>query len=328
MSARCNLEQMLASLDANGWQSAHLMCVLPQLRQRLSAASVEVQQRWMCAMQSNWERIGAQWRDGIDDLAFGLGVLAAEMRHWQVARDCFGASLAQRGVHHATLFNLAATCSQCGSYSGALDYLRRAIALAPEREHYRTECMRLSAWCTATPKLTPLAPAGSQIGATMLGVHHAAALHARQDDAALRRLARLEPCDSVDAARHWIGRQAEIPGNTTLALIHREHGLIGVLALARKGDAATFYYWISRSFQGQGHGSAALGLLKAFASKQGIQQVSSSVYADNERSIRAMQSAGFRWLPEAWEDVGNKRLPRFQLLIASEGQHLDLGATC
>jgi RimJ/RimL family protein N-acetyltransferase len=319
-NARVSFEQTMAILDQSEWHANTLVRLLPQLRLRLPAAPSAIQRQWIDAVEKKWPQITAQLHAGCDDHVFQLGVVASELLYWKRAEASFLASLQYCGAHHATYYNLAIANWQIAKHDTALGHLERAIACVPENQLYLREQATLKAWrdtCRALLDADCLKTSDQpdSVYATLLGPHHAAALLHHQSDAELSRLVRLPYHQSVVAAWRWIQTQASWPEKTTLAVIHPEHGLIGVLAIERSGDAATFYYWISLAFQGRGHGHAALGLLTQLARVQGIRHLYSSVYESNTRSIGVMQRAGFKQLPHVADAVGKERLPYFHLAL-------------
>lgn len=114
-----------------------------------------------------------------------------------------------------------------------------------------------------------------------------------QIDADLARLVGLTRHDSVSESRAWIIRERRA-GRQLYAVMHSQHGMVGVYGLRCWGEVATFYFWLGKAFRGLGYGGAAVALMKQQAEVLGVRRLYSTVLADNSASLRVLLQLGFR----------------------------------
>lgn len=82
------------------------------------------------------------------------------------------------------------------------------------------------------------------------------------------------------------------------AVMHAESGFVGVVSAHRSGKSGFFHFWIGADFQGQGLALPALQLLLAQLRRLRLRRLFTTVYPDNFRSLRVIERAGFRPLPD------------------------------
>jgi RimJ/RimL family protein N-acetyltransferase len=93
-------------------------------------------------------------------------------------------------------------------------------------------------------------------------------------------------------AEEWIAGLAERP-DSLVYTVHRER-LIGVVAIDG-GAAARLGYWLAEPWHGRGFMTEAAAALLAHAiEERGLQEVCSSVFADNPASLRVQEKLGFK----------------------------------
>jgi len=96
----------------------------------------------------------------------------------------------------------------------------------------------------------------------------------------------------VADAEAWIRGLAARPGGLVYT-IHRER-LIGAVAIEGGADDARLGYWLGEAWHGRGFMSEAAGALLSYAfDARGYRAVRSSVFVDNEVSLRMQAGLGF-----------------------------------
>jgi RimJ/RimL family protein N-acetyltransferase len=242
--------------------------------------------------------------DNTQDLAFEFASLAGSFHYWPLAIRFLKVSLDQAGQCSSTHYNLAIAHWQLAAHQQAVWHLSQAVALAPGNPRFQQKLKKLQAWFTHCSTVLgdeiyrPLSWRSEYaLYSTLLGDHHAVALHRQQSNPDIARFVRVDQLNSVAEARQWIKRQNSNPNKTTLVILHPSFGLIGLVALECAGNAALFYYWIGVEFQNQGFGQQALELLCCFAKLKGVSHLFSSVYDMNQSSLRVLRKAGFQPLP-------------------------------
>lgn len=298
-SALC-FEQILHLLDRHRWHARVLALLLPNLIHHLPEAQASIQQRWDQAFRPWWRNLVAQMCEAPEDLAFLLGVLAGRMGRWRLAIRWFELSLQVHGAHPATACNLASAHWHLAEHRQAQHYLHRAIAMAPAHAVAPDQLERLRQWrglCRrklGSDSLCARLPAATSLYASPLGPQHAEPLLRLHGDRAILQWARQPPLPDLAAARRWIDEQIHAPDTLALALLHPRHGMVGLLGLARDGDAATFHYWLAPAHRRQGHGRAVLRLLRRVALRLGIRHLFSAVSRDNTGSLALLARGGYR----------------------------------
>jgi GNAT superfamily N-acetyltransferase len=297
-----SLGQMHTALKLSHWDIKLMKRFMAELKLQLPGVSHGIQKLWATVLGNVWKNHNPT--DKTQDIAFELGVLAGAMHHWTLAIEFFQASLECTGEQSAARYNLAIAYWQLAIHRQALWHLTIAVELDPGNALCRRKLNELKAWDSYCHSILgadffrPASRSGEKIvSASLLGHHHAVALHRRLSSPVVARMARIEQSNSVAEARRWIKREIKARNKTTLAILHPHYGLIGSVALERAGEAAWFYYWIGAEFQNQGYGSQALELLCQFARQNGVSWLYSPVYNNNHRSLRVLRKAGFINLP-------------------------------
>lgn len=233
------------------------------------------------------------------DTDFSEGLAAARSGRWGEAARSFTRSLHRQGACSAVLHNLGIAHWQRANHAEALDCLDEARRLAPDDVRCRTLASRLRAWCeTCEAEIGAQYLEASGLRGTPLGPHHGLALWHLQQDADIVSLAGVPRLESTADARRWLAWQAA--QRQTLGLIDPEHGVVGVISLARHDwtdavDTRHFYYWVGPAFRRRGFGRRALDLVIEVAVRTNVDTLWSVVRQDNERSLRLLRAAGFAY---------------------------------
>ncbi|NRR30334.1 GNAT family N-acetyltransferase [Oxalobacteraceae bacterium] len=140
-----------------------------------------------------------------------------------------------------------------------------------------------------------------RLSAAPLGVHHAQAYWELHRSSAVAALPLLPVLDSIDATRRWIRQGSGAGTAVRFALRHPDHGLVGGLALARRGDAALFGLWIGTPFQRRGYGVAAMLNLRQYALQEGIRRLYVAVPVSRSAQTGLFRRTGFKLSGETLE---------------------------
>ena len=107
-----------------------------------------------------------------------------------------------------------------------------------------------------------------------------------------RMLARVPFPYRLEDAEAWIAGLAEKPDHLVYT-IHRER-LIGVVSLDVGHDGPRLGYWLGERWHGRGFMTEAAGALLSYAfATHGPRAVRSSVFVENETSLRVLAKLGF-----------------------------------
>lgn len=243
-----------------------------------------------------------------DDLAFiqQLGLAAMWLGAWRLAIDIFRGGLACDSQDVAGHYYLAQCLAATGDVRAALESIGHAVVLAPDNRRCRAMerllRARLTRWAQL-PWYRPEIAEDGELRLEPLGPEHAdAVLSQYGSDPQISVMTRLPELNDRRETLAWIDEQRHQPGRMNYAVMHEERGLVGVVCLYRAGSASYFYFWIGGEAQGQGLGSRAARCLFAQARAAGIDDVFTSAYLDNARSLRALEHLGFCRLPVAAVD--------------------------
>lgn len=156
---------------------------------------------------------------------------------------------------------------------GSDDFLEQAV------HHVRWHTGQLDETCVARR---------GELSLQTLSQHHAASVWQQYQDPSIGVMTRLPPLNSLQDVRLWIQSQNN-DQRRTYAVVHENHGLVGVVSVRFVGEIGYFYFWIGQNHQGQGFAEPAARLLLSQANAMGVTQLYTSVYQDNVRSLRVMR---------------------------------------
>lgn len=249
---------------------------------------------WRDALERTWANYFPR-REG-DPFCFNLGVLAAHLGHWVLAKEAFRLGLAVYGNDAAVLYHLGLCEASTGGTPAALALLDQALEHEPANPRYRDfRCVlaeRLRAW-NATPWYRRELACDAALTLEPIGAEHLAVLLYQLRDPQIGVMTRLPELSTPEDAARWLEEEYREPGRATYAVMHAEHGFVGVVSLRRHDEAGYFYFWIGTDYQGMGLGRRAAALLFRHARALGIADIFTSAYADNARSRRALAHLGF-----------------------------------
>jgi RimJ/RimL family protein N-acetyltransferase len=269
-----------------GYDPAILRACLPALLS--TAADHGALPAWHESLEQVWNRYIPALR--YDGFYRQIGVLAARMGHFGLARACLSAGLGWYGDDVGDLYQLAHCEIATGRSAIAADLLAQALTLDPSD----TACLALQAELAGRDTLLPAATHDDS-GLTLEHLHegHAAALRHQYRDPQIAVMTCLPQLETHQQALDWIARQREDSAKICCAVMDPCWGLVGMVCMHCAGDAGYFYFWTGCDFQGRGYGRAGAALMWQVAAQRGIGTVYTSVFTDNARSRRALDAAGF-----------------------------------
>jgi len=105
-------------------------------------------------------------------------------------------------------------------------------------------------------------------------------------------------------AMNWIRSTAASPDNYTFAITHRAFGFTGVASVTVVDKSGHFFFWIGEPFWGKGLATAGACQLLRFAFDElALEDLFTSVFHHNQRSVRIMHKLGFSCVSIARRDL-------------------------
>ncbi|HEX2955882.1 MAG TPA: GNAT family N-acetyltransferase, partial [Chitinispirillaceae bacterium] len=310
VNTNLDYDKMISFLSLSKWDAKVFALFYDVCKNRLPDENIRIRNEWAGVIRKVWERylpIGEQ-----QDFAFELASIAAKMNFWKLAAFLYEESLQYNGDHEVTHFNCAIAYCQLAWYSKALVHYSKAIDINPEDERYFSKRDILVQLCTSSvnrglsERMSASEDKQDAICITLLGLHFAKTLYTLQQNNEIRKLTRLKALNSIKETKIWIKEQLDRNNKITFAVVHPEHGLIGVVALEFSGKGALFYYWIGEEYQNRGYGTEALRLLIQYAQNRGIEYLYSSVFVSNSRSLQVLKSLEFSKVESVSDYDGEK----------------------
>jgi RimJ/RimL family protein N-acetyltransferase len=236
-----------------------------------------------------------------DGFYYQMGLLAVQVGHLGLAKECFRLGLAWYGDEANDLYLLAWCEASSGGVANAQTLLARALALQPEHpqslalqatlqerlERWRQNIWYLPTYANSTTSSLRLEPIGDE---------HTTSLLYQYRDRQIGVMTRLPEMETLEQAQIWIGEQQQESGRACFAVMHECWGFVGLVSIHCAGSAGYFYFWIGSDFQEQGLGQQAAQLLFEIVAQQGVTEIFTSAYEDNLRSIHALTRLGFATL--------------------------------
>ncbi|RYX93961.1 MAG: N-acetyltransferase [Comamonadaceae bacterium] len=189
---------------------------------------------------------------------------------------------------------LAQALEQLGQLDAALAASQRAAVRQPghaeaEALHARIASRRSA---LAGPWRQQHGCVGSPLLLDPLHEDHAAALAHQLRDPSICFMTVLPVIAQGDDGREWIkARLADAPA--AYAVMHGHFGFVGCVSINLWETTGFISYWIGADYQGMGLAAPMLDLALDLAWRNGVELLLSSVYDDNERSLRVLRRGGF-----------------------------------
>lgn len=256
--------------------------------------SDSARRNWQLALVNTW----CNFLPGkaYDSFYYQIGLMAAHLGHYGLAKECFRFGLAWYGDAATDLYLLAWCEAASGGVVCAVELLARALVLEPEHTHSlelsATLQAQLARWQQKHWYL-PQAADANTLQLEPLGQEHAAALLYQYRDRQIGIMTCLPALDTIEQTQEWISKEQLDAGRASFAVMHECWGLVGMVSIHCSADAGYFYFWTGSDFQAQGLGQQAAQLLFEMMAQHGITEIFTSAYEDNLRSIHALTRLGF-----------------------------------
>jgi len=241
-------------------------------------------QSWRDALPYAWKYCPRSGDESM--LRHQLAVVATHLGLFQLARDIFA-------------FDANANCvawcdAMCGDLERALERLSgQADADDFAMLLHEEFAARAAHWRTLDWYHAACARDGD-LALEPLGAEHVDAFFDQYRDPQIGILTGLPDFESPDAVRAWIISRGNDAGRASYAVMHADAGFVGVVSLHASEGSGYFYFWIGCDYQGREYGRRAGRLLQLQAAAWGVPYLFTSVYTDNQRSLDALESLGFR----------------------------------
>ena len=325
-----NYRNNLESLTENQMMAALVQCnfdpkLLDVLLPRLLKEGVKVthRKRW-CELISNvWNRYIPVASH--TSFTFRLGLLAVDLSHWPLAKQCFLTVMQLDGPSVACLHNLALAAFSTNEITIAQECITTASELEPEDkqvQQLQAEIDAYSQYCEQVNWYTPLdneletseqAASKPLIQLAPLGEQHLGEFYNQYRNPAIAKRLRGVEIDKFEHLQQlwlqWLeeGKRGE---KAQYAVIHNQLGLVGNVTLDFKqhdgqeshDQAPILSFWIGTDYQGNGFGNEAVRqvILQAqqMASKGLIDDLQTSAWSHNFASRKILENNGFEFVTE------------------------------
>jgi RimJ/RimL family protein N-acetyltransferase len=290
-----NLNQLMTLLRLSGYDTQLFLRCLPVVYDALTAMDSTQRRSWREAIVKGWDRL--YWFEEINTQLLDLGVLAMRLSAWETARQIFGFLLTQHPECADSRYYLVATLLHHGHRTEALRLATQSLAMRadcqqmPGLHRYVVSCQTQS---ESDPVYDPDWCGDGELSLQPLGTHYTDEFLHQYRDPSIAVMTSLPSFETLQQFDQWLDEQTALPHKSTYAVVHRTYGLVGVVSASRHQRDAFFYFWIGADYQNQGYGQRAATLLfKMLEKTVAIEQVFTSVFEDNSRSLRALAALGF-----------------------------------
>ncbi|MBL8512174.1 MAG: GNAT family N-acetyltransferase, partial [Betaproteobacteria bacterium] len=288
-----DLQDCLVQLRAAQYDPTVLSALFPQLYAARWALPTLMREQWRAALTRLWCQYLPE-ADG-NPLYRMVAWLAWQLGDYWLARIAYLTGLELYGDNTIDLCELAVCLAETGQIQQALSVLQEAVPQSDEQAAYerlrqdieaRLQSQQEAAWYN--PALADI----DELRLVPLASHHAAPLLYQFRDPQIATMTALPELASLEDAERWIAAQA-VDQRMCCAVMHQDHGFVGLVNLRVARDAGYFYFWMGVDHQGKGYGPRAGQALLQMAQARGITRLFTSAFADNLRSQLALAKLGF-----------------------------------
>lgn len=293
------IEDTLTLLRLSHYDPQLLKANITRLLEASASFTPSARRRWQDALVRTWCHYLPTTE--YDDFYYQVGLMAAQVGHFGLAKECFQWGLYWYGDEPTDLYLLAWCEAATGGVTYAQQLLARALTQQPEhppsRELNLSLQQRVEAWHNRSGYLPqPVGVSASPLRLEPLGDEHAASFLYQFRDHQIGIMTRLPRLETLEQVQNWIHEQQQENDRACFAVMHESWGFVGVVCMHSAGAAGYFYFWVGSDFQGQGIGQQASQLLFDVMAQQGVTEIFTSAYQDNARSIHALTRLGFEKL--------------------------------
>ncbi|WP_076998313.1 GNAT family N-acetyltransferase [Variovorax sp. KK3] len=269
----------------------------PQLHRRWQGGRNIDRPAWSQALHAVWAQCAEDARTL--QVQRDLAYCAMGIAEWSLAKKVWRNRLAIGGGDARDLCQLAWCHVHTGDHAKAMSDIECAELLGPGDpgvvQIRRSIQHRLAAM--DDPWRKPIVPPCGPLTLEPLDMLHKDAMKHQYRDPQIAAMAAMPVWPAGDDTADWFTEHFLGADRRDYAVMHRNHGFVGHVALDVTASAAMFMFWIGVDFQGRGLSVEAGRLLCAHARALGVQWIFTTAYDDNCRSLRALARIGFRRLP-------------------------------
>jgi RimJ/RimL family protein N-acetyltransferase len=294
IASQTDAAAVLALLRQSRYDPAMLMAAIDTLLNKPPQLTNCARREWHAALAAVWHNYLPGAHCG--GLLASLARLAVLLGFPGLAKDCLRQSLHFFGDDTCELYLLAWCEAQTGDSVAALSRVSHALAFAPDFEAARSLHAeltdKLQRW-QSLPFYRPKLAAEGALRIEPLGAEHAADLHFQFRDEQISVMTRLPMIGTVEQAQAWIAKETSDACRHLFAVVHEQHGFVGVVAVHCARQAGYFYFWTGSDHQGRGFGQGAARLLFAQLHAAGVTEIYTSVEQINRCSRHVLEKLGF-----------------------------------
>ena len=237
---------------------------------------------------------------------------ANELCAWPLTLQMFlgtSCSLDSECMYHASMAAWA-----MGYQQDAKDLITTVMIAEPENQEAFSLYGQQEDWrrfCEESPFGIERPTDGNGLSLQLLGHQHQSSFISIYDEE-IADLCCLPNFMDSDHWHHWLDEQYMEGDQLTLAVMHADCGMIGVVSLILCDQVGFFYYWVGARYRGHGLGPAAVKLMLSGAqSLWGMHTCYAKAYKHNNYSHRGLVKLGFEELDiEAAAPHDNERFYR------------------
>ncbi len=308
--------QMMAALVQCHFEPKLLAVFLPRLLKE--GVKVTHRKRWC-------ELISSAWNQYIPvanhtSFTFHLGLLAVDLSHWSLAKQCFLTVMQLNDINVACLQNLALAAFSTNEITIAQECIEAVLVLEPEdrqAQRLQADIEAYSEYCEKVDWFTPLhteqeipeqLALETLIQLVPLGEQHLGEFYNQYRNPAIaKRLRGLEINELEQLQQLYLRwrEEGELGEKIQYAVIHSHLGLVGNVTLdfnlnyeQDNGDQTPIVsFWIGTDYQGNSFGNEAVKQVilqtQKIAEKGNVIGLKTSVWEHNQASIRILEDHGF-----------------------------------
>ncbi|MBL4671440.1 MAG: GNAT family N-acetyltransferase [Arenicella sp.] len=273
----------------------HMGCLFDSLAQLDASQRIS----WRDTVTTIWRQYYLFKGDA--QLLRDFGLLSMRLGAWDVAKQCLSYVINQLPNDIESRYYLALCLLHLGERDAVERQLLKCLEVNAGYEAAIDLMSQLGDWRTYCQKdhcYEPNLGRDHELSLHPLAGHYAEEFLYQYRDPSIAVMASLPDFDSVDEFEEWRQQQERTSDRGLYAVVHREHGLLGVVSLRWYQGAAFFYFWIGADYQGQGYGQRAAKILFSMAEQTlGICRIYTYAFDDNSRSFSALNELGFQPLP-------------------------------
>lgn len=312
-------------LRLSHWDYQIIDMCFDSLSQQIAQLQPDERNQWKAALQCTWKNY--YQLDKNIEACLKIGVLATGLGLWGLGKGCF-LTLFNYQKHlkisddasFTHYFNWALCCFQLGEFTEAAIHITQAMTFTQPGSSNTEQCKYLLEEIYCYQQLpewyeSEFFSQGELSLQPMRQMHSADVLYQMRDPS-IAAMTGLPDFENIHMVKEWIEECGSFPKpniaanktqKITLAIIHRELGFVGSVALNIVNSNAFFYFWIGADYQGKGFGPKAMKILiEAAKNKFFTLRFFAAAFFDNYRSINSFLKYGWKVIPYAKNTKKNR----------------------